>query len=376
MDSSVKVVRYTSATDKDFSFYAYTPIDKTPVSFDEACISLLSDWNKQDLGFKIRAMRAISSKVAEDLNLNKRMPLYVIPKFNELALSDSTPSGFAPEHNAAFFESSKVSAEDVLKTLPHECHHHFQVTMQKLNMLSPDLVPKQYRDKVPEWFGKEYISPLSEDLPGYYSQAVEFDSFQYAYNFLEKHELPSDGAKAALDIAIEARDPATRIIISSPKAQLEKLSSLIDKGADTFGSLLPGGHTIGLQELDDTHKCFTIDAMRKDPVLRNNPTLSNIVGHLAHLLSPKQVFFAVPGDDFNKCFPNVPAIAGDDYAFVNPNFLLNAQTPADFINTVTEHLGVKKAPTVDLISQLKQDSAASNCKIPPISPKKGGPNIG
>ena len=347
MDSSVRMAVYNIGTpEKPWKFLAFIPLDRSPVSFEAACASLRSgDWDTRDLSFKIRAMHAISSKVSEELKISRPMSFHVIAKGNNLALSTATPAGYSPEYNVSLFDVTKLSAKDVLKIIPHESHHYCQDIMKKLNMLSPVMVPEPHREKVTEWYGTEYISPLGEDMPGYYAQPIEFDTFEFTHDFLKRHDLPSKDAAADLATARVARDPATRTIVADPKNHLLKLSSLIDGGADDLGPFLPGGHQLGAQKLDEKTICFQIDAIRKDPTLHNNPSLSNIIGHLAHILAPKKVSILLPNKNVKKLFKKTPAFELGDDVLINPHLLLEAKSAQDFVNKVTAHLGVKYIPT-------------------------------
>ena len=364
MDKSVRASIFELKTPNGFlPFRTYVPTDNAPVSFKEACASLRGDWDKRNLGFRIRAMSAISAEVSNDFGIKSTMPICVLT-----GKDGAAPAVYLPDYNIALFSLDFLSAKDIVRTLPHESHHFCQYALKRMN---PELIAPQHREKLDAWFSTEYISHFSEDKLGYHTQPLEFDTFQYTYDFLKKHDLPTDFAALDLAAAIDSKSPETHAIVASPKLHLEKLASLLDEGKVHLGCFIPGGHSI-LSQPSSEGDFHQIQAFRTDPVLNENPSLSNIISHLAHVLKPRKVFFLVPGKNVDKLFKGLPAIMINKEAHINPRALLEATSPKEFINHVAEYLGVTRPKTKDVLPKRKP----SGSEPPRIPPNKGGPIVG
>ena len=327
MDRSVHIELFKTKTHLgQLELAIVVPNNKNPLPFKEACASLRKGWDTKNLGYKIRAMQAIALETTRSLGISGEPPKLLIPA-EDTAIS-SAEAEFVDSIDAVIFRLDSLSADKVTRIIPHEYFHSCQFKFAHLLTKNASLVSAQNQQKVGEWFATEYVSAYNENTLGYLTQPIESDAFKFTVDFAKKHDLPLEGALSDLAAVKLAKRKSTQEIVADPKKHLYKLAAVVTRGNPYIATYKPGGHIVICQKMNGMG-IYGVQAFRKDEALNDNPSLSNIIAHLAHEKTPLDVAIMLPGRATNKAMCGHLAIAYKNELYVHPRYILEGMTPAD-----------------------------------------------
>ena len=312
-----------------------TPKDKAPLPFEKACVALRGNWEKHTLGYKIRAIEAIGREITRSLGLSEPSKLMI--QAGKTADS-SVDSEYCADLDAVLYRLDSLSADKVIRIIPHEYFHSCQFKLAHLLVKDSSLVSEQDQQNVGKWFNREYISAYSEDTLGYLTQDIELDAFKFTVDFAKKHNLSPKEAEFDLASAKLAKRKSTHEIFADPKKHMHKLAAIMRHEIPNIGTFKPGGHIAITQKMNGT-TIPGIQAFRLDETLNENPSLSNILAHLAHEKAPFKVALMLPGRATNKAMCGHLAITYEDEMFVHPRYVLEDMKPSDITDDKVKHLG-------------------------------------